>query len=173
MKFDHKLTGITEYLPNLLEHRDVLICFGVLIVLIFITSFTTSHLIIAANEQKQTEEQIATMTSYLDQWKQKSERINGATMRPVKAEQIDDVQMAVLLNVQSHQLNLASMKETGDKTEKDGKSYEMEFMGEYPQVIDCLEHFSAKDALIGIKSLSMAMKDGKIDVRLTYKIYTK
>jgi len=173
VKLNHKLMELAEYLPNLLEHKDLLVCFGILIVLAFTTSFTTSHLLLATHERQQTEEQIATMTSYLNTWKQKSERINHASMRPVKSDQIDDVQMAILLNVQSHQLNLTSMKESGDKNEKDGKSFDMEFTGDYPQTIDCLEHFNVKDALIGIKDLAMEMQDDKMRVRLTYKIYTK
>lgn len=173
MKLNHKVMELAEYLPNLLEHKDLLACFGILIVLAFATSFTTSHLLLATHESQQTEEQIATMTSYLNTWRQKSERINHATMRPVKSDQIDEVQMAVLMNIQSHKLNLTSMKESGDKNEKDGKSFDMEFIGDYPQVIDCLEHFNVKDALIGIKDLGMEMQDEKMRVRLTYKIYTK
>lgn len=173
MKFDRKLVNVTEYLPNLLEHKDLLACFGILIVLAFATSFTTSHLILATNESQQIEEQRATMTSYLNTWKQKSEHINNATMRPVKAVQLDDVQMAVLLNIQSHQLNLTSLKEAGDKSEKDGRSFDIEFSGDYPQTIDCIEHFNVKDALIGIKDLSMEMQNGKMRTRVTYKIYTK
>lgn len=173
MKLSHKLMELTEYLPNLLEHKDLLVSFAILIVLAFATSFTTSHLLLATHERQQTEDQMATMTSYLNTWRQKSEHINSATMRPIKTDQLDEVQMAILLNVQSHQLNLSSLKETGDKTEKDGKSYEMEFMGEYPQVIDCIEHFNVKDALIGIKELAMEMQGGKMRVRMMYKIYTK
>lgn len=162
-----------EYLPNLLEHKDLLVCFAVLLVLIFVTLFATSHLLIATNERQTKEQQIVTMTNYLNQWKEKSARINSATMRPVDASQLDSVQTAVLFNIQSNQLSLSTLREETGKNTQNGKSYEMEFEGAYPQVIQCLEHFQAKDALISIESLSMSQRQGKIQTKMTYKVYTK
>lgn len=173
MKLKQKVSNLAGYLPNPFEHKEIFVYLFLLLFFVFSSSFATSRLISTIQTQKQMEEQRAEMQSYIAQWKQKSERVNKAAMRPVKPEQLDNVQMAILLNFQSHQINLSSLKEKMDKNEKNGKLYEIELNGEYPQIIDCIQHFNVKDALIGTKQFSMEMKDNKMRVHMTYKIYTK
>ena len=94
-------------------------------------------------------------------------------MRPVDPKQLDQVQTDIIFSIQAYNLNLVSMKDEQKNKEQNGRVYTAEFSGTYENTMRCLQNFHAKDALIGIKSLKMSEKNGALNTKLTYKIYTK
>lgn len=163
---------ILELLPILREHKKLILQMAALLVLFIAVISLTSHLTLSYQEQAEKEHQIATMQNYLKDWQSKNDELNAATMRPVEANQVDQVQTDIMLRVQSTNCNLLSMKDS-PKTEQNGKVTTIEFSGSYENTMRCLQSFHAKDALIGIKSMKMEQKNGALDTTLTYKIYTK
>lgn len=154
--------------------KQRLIMYGVLLLLLtFILSFLSSHLIRSYHEKTEKEQQIATMQSFLKNWEIKNEELQDSPMRPVKAAQLDQVQTDIIFNIQAYSLNLVSMKDEQKNKEQDGHVYTAEFTGTYENTMRCLHNFHVKDALIGMKYLNMTEKNGAVSTKITYKIYTK
>lgn len=143
-----------------------------LLILTFVLSLLSSHLILSYHEKAEKEQQIATMQSFLKNWQEKNAELNASSMRPVDPKQLDQVQTDIIFSIQTYNLNLISMKDEKSK-EQNGRVYTAEFSGTYENTMRCLQNFHAKDALIGIKSLKMGEKSGALNTKLTYKIYTK
>lgn len=143
-----------------------------LLILTFVLSLLSSHLILSYHEKAEKEQQIATMQSFLKNWQEKNAELNASSMRPVDPKQLDQVQTDIIFSIQTYNLNLISMKDEKNK-EQNGRVYTAEFSGTYENTMRCLQNFHAKDALIGIKSLKMSEKSGALNTKLTYKIYTK
>jgi len=162
-----------EYLPNLVRQKKIIAHIFMLIVLIFTVSFATSHLLIAYHDKQKTESEIANMQSFLKEWKEKSNVINTASMRPVDPKQLDMVQTEILFNIQTNHLNLVSLKDAQKTNQINGHVFAVEFTGPYDNAIQCLQNFRAKDALIGIQHLNLEMQNGMMHVKMSYKIYTK
>ena len=143
-----------------------------LLILTFVLSLLSSHLILSYHEKAEKEQQIATMQSFLKNWQEKNAELNSSSMRPVDPKQLDQVQTDIIFSIQTYNLNLISMKDEKNK-EQNGRVYTAEFSGTYENTMRCSQNFPAKDALIGIKSLKMSEKSGALNTKLTYKIYTK
>ena len=164
---------IVDILPSLMEHKRLVIQTAILVVLIFIVSMLTSHLFISYREKADKEQQIATMQSFLNEWKAKNEQLNKNTMRPVEAKILDTVQTDIIFGLQANKVNIISIKdEKGDKA-TNGRSYTADFSGQYPDVMRSLQHFQSKDALIGLRHVKLEMKNGLVNGQVTYKIYTR
>lgn len=167
------MSSLLEHLPNLTEHKGLLARLLALVLLVFAVSYATSHLFLAYSERQEKLDQIAMMKDYLGKWKEKRASADDALLRPVAQDRVDTVQTGIIFHVQSLKLSMEGLKEVAGKKETNGKSYELEFSGPYPETVQCLEGFRSKDALIGIQGVSMSMREGKIHTRMTYKIYTK
>lgn len=145
-----------------------------LLALVFSVSFGTSKLVLSYQTAQDTKQQIASMNNFLEEWTKKTALLNHAAYRPVKAEQVDNVQTNLLMALQVNQLDLTGFKSvpaTGKN--EDCRTFEMEFAGAYESTIHFLEDFHAKDALISIHSLKMESNKGKIKTSIQYKIYIK
>lgn len=167
------MNEILAYIPNIKEHKGLLINIVVFVLLSFLVSYSTSHLLISYSDLKETEEKIETMERFVADYKQKTEKAKEFPFRPVAADKIDDVQTKIIFSVQALQLQLNSLKELPAKKEQFGKAYEIELVGSYDTTLKCLQKFGSSDALVGYKKLNMQSKDGKIHTKLVYKIYTK
>lgn len=170
------MNEILSYIPNIANLKDqksLIINIVVLIALSFVVSYTTSHLLISYADLKETEEKIATMEKYVADYRNKREKVRDIPFRPVVASKIDDVQTKIIFSVQALNLHLNSLKELPAKKEQRGKAYELEFVGEYKETLDCLQNFGSKEALVSFRKLTMQAKDGLIHTKLVYKIYAK
>ena len=63
-----------------------------LLILTFVLSLLSSHLILSYHEKAEKEQQIATMQSFLKNWQEKNAELNASSMRPVDPKQLDQVQ---------------------------------------------------------------------------------
>lgn len=158
---------------TMMGKQRLIIHITLLLILTFVLSFLSSHLIISYHEKVEKEQQVATMQSFLKTWQEKNAELNDSSMRPVDPKQLDKVQTDIIFSIQASNLNLVSMKDEQKSKEQNGHIYTAEFSGTYENTMRCLQHFHAKDALISIKSLKMSEKNGALNTKLTYKIYTK
>ncbi len=167
------MNDLLAYIPNLKEHKRLLINVVVFILISFLVSYTTSHLLISYADLKETEEKMETMERFVTEYKQKTEKAKEFPFRPVASDNVDDVQTKIIFSVQALNLQLSSLKELPAKKEQHGRAYEIEFVGGYNETMKCLQKFGSNDALVGYRKLNMQSKDGKIHTKLVYKIYTK
>lgn len=165
---------LMDIFPTLMEHKRLVVHGMILLVLVFVVSTLTSHLVISYREKAEKEQQISVMQSFIADWQSKNDQLNNSSMRPVDAKKLDLVQTDIIFNLQANKVNLLSIKDDKQQDkEKNGKVYTAEFTGSYADVMRSLQSFHAKDALIGIKYVKLGMKNGLVDTQLTYKIYTK
>lgn len=163
-----------KFLPKLMQSKDLLayaVVAGLLILTVF---FGLGKLVLAYQYSTDTKAQIESMESYLGDWKAKTDQLNHAQMRPVQANQVDNVQTDLMMHLQVYSLNLTKFAALNkdNKKEKD-KTFEMDFEGPYPAVMSFLENFHSKDALISIRSLEMEPSKDIIKASISYKVYVK
>lgn len=142
---------------------------------VFITSMLTTNVISSYYQKRETEEQIATMESFLQEWHEKNNELNGQNMRAVMPEQVDKVQTDIIFRLQAFKVNINSIKEIKqqEQQEKSGRVYSVDFSGPYEAVMRSIKVLQESDALIGFRHLVLTARDGAVSARLTYKIYTK
>lgn len=145
---------------------------ALLSIFIFVTSMLTTRVISSYYEKRETERQIETMQSFLSEWHEKNNKLNGEDMRPVKADQVDMVQTDVIFRLQALGVNINTIKELKQQ-ETDGRVFSVEFSGQYEPVMKSVKSLQESDALVGLKHLVLQGRDGSISAKLTYKIYTK
>ena len=143
-----------------------------MIICIFTTSMLTTSLISSYYNKKEVEKQIVEMEHFLEDWNKKNNQLNESSMRPVDANIIDKVQTDILFRLQVFNLNLTSVKELKQQ-ENNGRVYVIELSGPYENVMKFIHSIQNTDALVGLKHLIISAKDGGIQIKLTYKIYTK
>lgn len=168
----HTSVRMPDLSDTIMEKQRLIVHIAFLLILTFILSLLSSHLILSYHEKAEKEQQIATMQLFLKSWQEKNAELNASSMRPVDSKQVDQVQTDIIFGMQSYGLNLISMKEEKSK-DQNGRIYTAEISGTYENTMRCLQNFHAKDALIGIKSLKMSEKNGALNTKLTYKIYTR
>ena len=93
-----------------------------LLILTFVLSLLSSHLILSYHEKAEKEQQIATMQSFLKNWQEKNAELNASSMRPVDPKQLDQVQTDIIFSIQAYNLNLVSMKD--EQKSKERRSYQ-------------------------------------------------
>ena len=167
------MNNIRENLPDLREHKGLVVRLIILAVLVFLVVYSSSKMLLVYNERQETLSQISMMEDYLGKWNIKSAQLSEAAYRPVSKEKLDRTQTNIILGLQSLNLELAGLQEMTGKKEDNGRSFELEFSGAYNDTMQYLNNFRDNGALTSIKNLSMNMRDGKIITKLTYKIYTK
>lgn len=168
-----KLDELRYMISGAGKHARMAFTVGALLFLVFIFSTLTTNLMTSYHDKMETEEKIATMQAFIEEWTEKNEKLNRSSMRPVEAKQLDMVQTDVIFKLQAFNLNIISLKEKSETKTENGKLYVVEFEGPYDKTIQFLKDFKVRDALIGIQHLSMEPKNGLIKSKVTYKIYTK
>lgn len=115
--------------------------------------------------------QMVEMQNRINDFNEKAISINNMQYRPIQPGQVGDVQQNIVAVVQQCALEIVSLKRiTVDET---GQTYEIHFIGSWPNSAYFLENIKAKDALIGLRSLSSDVENGVVHTVLQYKIYTK
>ncbi len=156
-----------------LKIKMAIYCAG-LMLCIFINSVLITTLISSYYEKVETEQQITAMQTFLDEWHRKNNDLNDAPMRPVAPDKADQVQTDIIFRLQAFKVNIQSIKELKQGSqETNGKVYAMEFSGPYENTMKCIKSLQDSGALVGFKHFQLASRDGAINAKLTYKIYTK
>lgn len=190
-----------EYFFNFRKFFSVsvagIICFVLIVVMLISSSFLYS----SYSKAKETEAKISEMQSFLVDWQCKVDQLNGSELRPVSPKDLDDIQATLLFKLQNSNLKLNSFKalnpsrsvvkekapatESGKKVspEQEQKNkkkemqntkhdFEIEFEGEYGPVMQYINEFKAKNALINVQSVELKSKKGIITAILKYRAYT-
>ncbi|KHM52791.1 hypothetical protein NZ47_02850 [Anaerovibrio lipolyticus] len=193
---------LVDYAFNFKKYISLSVTVLITFVLIFGVIASTSYVYSSYSKAKETETKISDMHNFLHDWQIKVDKLNGSEFRPVTEKDLDDIQATLLFNLQTNNLKLNSFKSltpvksgaSKDKTpenaeKKDSKKadeqkqkkkeqqnskhdFEMEFEGEYANVMQFLSHFKAKNALINIQSVELKSKKGVIIAQLKYRAYT-
>lgn len=118
-----------------------------------------------------TKQQMIEMQDRISDFNQKAIKINNMQYRPIQPGQIGDVQQNIVAVAQQCALEIVSLKRI--VVDETGQTYEIDFTGSWANSAYFLENIKAKDALIGLRSLSSGVENGVVHTVLQYKIYTK
>lgn len=163
-----------QHFPGFWREKDMLLYIVGSVVGLVLVFFVSSNLLLSYQTAMETEEQIASMHSFLKEWTEKTTVLNNAEYRPVQVMQVDSVQTNLLLALQANQLELVGFKAVPSPKKDDNyHAFEMEFTGPYEVTVHFLENFHAKDALISIHYLKMEPNKGKIKTTIQYRVYIK
>lgn len=155
------------------ERKRLFFSVSLVVVLSIALFFSGTRLTLAFSERQKTEARAREMERYVEEYKGLLDKANASELHPVAEGEVDRIQTAILLHFQKYKLNLESLKEVQDKKTQHGHVYQAAITGTYESTVDCLRTFFVRSALIGIRELSMQMRNGELHTTLTYKIYTK
>lgn len=147
----------------------------VVILLLVVAIFAFGKCVLAAQTVSDTKKEIGIMQNFVTEYGAKAVQLNKAEYRPVLSEQVDSVQSNILLLLQANQVNLLSFKNIKDSNKNpNGQIFEMDYEGSWSAIVQVIQGFHAKDALLSILNVKFVPeKDGKVKVTMQYKIYTK
>ena len=76
---------------TMMGKQRLIIHIAFLLILTFVLSLLSSHLILSYHEKAEKEQQIATMQSFLKTWQEKNADLNASAMLPVASKQLYQV----------------------------------------------------------------------------------
>ncbi|MEN6623287.1 MAG: hypothetical protein ABFD50_17295 [Smithella sp.] len=170
------LKKIFHYIPRFFSSKDMIVYLTAVILLSVLAFFGFGKLAFAYQNAQDTKEKIADMTAFVDDWNQQVIKLNQEPYRPVREDQVDDVQSNILLLMAANQLSMNSFKSIQDASQKkpSGSLYEMEVEGPWESTVRILGNFHVRDALLAIQNVKLSpVKNGGVKTILEYKIYTK
>jgi len=165
--------NLLHYLPDFWKGKDMILSILLLIFLSVVVLAGGGKFTLAYQTATEIRQQIIDMNTFLDEYNQKVIQVNQAVYRPVKAEQVDNVQSNILLALQQYKLDLIGFKNVQTEKTEVGKVYELTFQGSWESTVHFIENFHVRDALISIKDMKMSEEKGIVKTVLQYKIYTK
>lgn len=192
---------IIEYLFNFRKFFSVSLAGLICLVLVIVMVISSSFLYTSYTRAKDTEAKIAEIHSFLYDWQNKVDKLNSAELRPVSIKNLDDIQATLLFTLQNNHLKLNSFRaltpikhkkakpnnpdnesvdnssEVQDDSSKDNLQnskydFEIVFEGEYEPVMQYINGFKSKNALINIQSVELKSNKGIITAHLRYRAYT-
>lgn len=164
---------VGAFMPFFRTHRQLLVNTGGIVVLVLIIFVLTTNLGLAMKERSDAEAQIASMESFVEGYKRQVQDIKAFPKSVSDAKDVDRMQSTVMMEIQSSNLDLISMKEELQNSGEHGRAFTANFQGSYEDTMSFLVHLHESDKLIGVKYLKMDMREGRMDTVLTYKIYSK
>ena len=171
------MNNFMRYIPTFFESKDMVFYVASVLLLSLLAIFCFGKLGFAYQNAMDTKEQITSMTDFVNEWNDQVYKVNKEPYRPVRLDQVDDVQSNILLMMTANQLNMNSFKtvqEMGSQKNPSGSVYEMEIEGNWDSTVRILENFHVRDALISINSVKLVpTKNAGVKTTLVYKIYTK
>ena len=163
-----------NYFSKVLANRSVLAYFIALAVVFLLVAFSCFFAWDSYQQAMAMEDKIASMQKVTETYAQKKSLLEKAEARPVPESQVDDVQTAVLVQIQSHGLELSQMSSPSQTEKEKAKIYDMELRGSYENVMDFLSTFRQKtNALISILSVSFRPDKEMIHMSMKYKLYVR
>ena len=111
------------------------------------------------------------MQAEVTDFNQKAQQLNEVPYRPILHHQVNDVQQNVMLGIQRYQLNMRSMKPITQ--DENGETFELQCSGSWAGIACMLQDFHVKDALIGLRCVSIGTEGNQVVATVQYKVYTK
>lgn len=167
--------SLKKRLENLIQGKDMLVCTLLFIISLFVFFFSMGKVFLAYDQANDVKTKTESMKAYVEEYSTKAGQLNHESYRPVKNEQVENVQSNILLLLQVNQMNLIGFKnvKTSEKNQT-GQIYEIDFLGSWPATVQVLRNFHVRDALISTKSIKFVPdKGGAIKTTMQYKIYSK
>lgn len=168
-------TSLKKRLENLIQGKDMLVCTLLFALSLCAFFFSMGKVFLAYDQATEVKTKTETMKSYVEEYSVKAEQLNHEAYRPVKNEQVENVQSNILLLLQVNQMNLLGFKniKSTEKTQT-GQIYEIDFIGSWPATVQVLRNFHVRDALISTKNTKFTPdKGGAVKTTMQYKIYSK
>lgn len=135
---------------------------------------------------EENKKQIENMTTVIDKYNKLATQVNAEDFRPVDDKQLDFIQTDILTKVQDNKLVLKQFDNKKDKKATNYKNYTLTVQGDWSNIVNFLQNFNSRDALIGISNINMShSKDGatsnnqdqiinnQVECEIAYKVYTK
>ena len=162
-----------KYFSKVVANRGVIAYFIALVVVFLLVFFFFCAAWDSYQQAEATEQEIASMRKVADLYAEKKALLDKEAARPIQESQIDDVQTAVLVQIQRHGLELAQMSSEQVDKEKD-RVYDMELRGSYDNTMEFLSTFRQQaKALISILSVSFQPDKEIIRTSVKYKLYVR
>lgn len=164
---------MNEYFPKLLKNKLFLIYTGVVIVLVVALVAFSGNLFMSYQQAEENRQKIQSMESFLLQFSEQKKFLENIEERPVKVSELDDVQTELFKQVKRYKLNLVkfSAKDPESKKEKSAQDFNLSISGDYTNVMEFLNDFHARNALMTIKFLNMHQNNGQINAEMVYSVY--
>jgi hypothetical protein len=169
------LNKIKKFFFDFCQGKEMVLYLVSAFFLLIIAVFAFGKCLLAVQTISDTKAQIGTMQSYVAEYGAKAIQLNKEDYRPVLLEQVDSVQSDILLLLQANQVNLLSFKNIKESNKTpNGQIFEIDCDGSWASLVQVIQNFHAKDALISILNVKFdPEKDGKVKAIVQYKIYTK
>lgn len=166
---------LKEYLPRLVKSKVFLIQTALLVILVIVLFTFSTNLIYAYQQAEQNQQEINNIESFLQKFSEQKKFLENIEERPVKAEELDDIQTELFKQIRRYKLNLVKFNARGatTKEKKQTREYEMTVQGDYIAVMEFLDDFHARNALINIRYLDLHQQQGKIMAEIVYSVYVQ
>ncbi len=164
-----------EYFPRLAKSKQFLIYAGIVIVLVIVLVGFSGNLVMAYQKAEENQQKTATIEAFLAKFAEQKKFLEGIEERPVKAEELDDVQTELFKQIKRYHLNLVrfNAKDPSGKKSSNAREYAMAVSGDYVNVMEFLNDFHARNALMTIKYLGLSQSQGKFNADIVYLVYVQ
>lgn len=171
------MSKLKQYVQQIINGQGML--FHGIIILIAVLAVIGGgiKLTVAYREAAAVKAEIENMNQYIISYNNLAKEINTSPFNAVAAEQLDQVQSQIILQVQHHNLQLLKLNilsKNDAKKDIHGKVYEITTLGSWSDTFHFIDQLGSKDALISERYVSMKPdKNGMIEMVMEYKVYTK
>ncbi len=164
-----------EYFPRLAKSKLFLIYSCIVILLVIILVGFSGNLVSAYQKAEANKEQIATIESFLAKFSEQKKFLDSIEERPVTADELDEIQTELFKQIKRYKLNLVrfNSKDSSGKNSNNFREFSMAVSGDYVSVMEFLNDFHAKNALMTIKYLFLHQSQGKFNADIVYTVYVQ
>ncbi len=163
-----------KYFSKVLANRGVLAYISALLVVSLLVVFSFGFAWDSYQQAEATKQKMVSMQKLTETYAQKKALLEQEEARPIQDSQIDDVQTAVLVQIQSHGLELSQMSSPAQSDKTKDRIFDMELRGSYDDTMDFISTFRQKTkALVAILSVSFRPDKEKVKTSIKYKLYVR
>ncbi|MBR5162543.1 MAG: hypothetical protein IKW79_00815 [Schwartzia sp.] len=163
-----------KYFSKVFSDRSVIAYFVVLFILFGLVAFAFGFAWDSYQQAEETKQKIASMQKATETYALKKALLEKEEARPIQESQVDEVQTAVLLQIQSHGLELSQMSSPSQSDKEKARIYDMELRGSYEDTMEFISTFRQKTkALIAIMSVNFRPDKEAIKTSIKYKLYVR
>ena len=168
------MNAFNEYFSRVVKSKQFLIYGAIAIVLVIACAGFFGNLVLVYNQAEENRAKISTMESFLAKFSEQKKFLESIDERPVKLDELDDVQTELFKQIKMHKLNLVRFNaKDASKKANNTREFQMAVSGDYTNVMEFLDNFHAKNALMSIKYLSLNQSQGKFNAELVYTVYVQ
>ncbi len=166
---------LKEYFPRLTKSKSFLLQFSVLILLVLLIIYFSGSLFTAYDKAQANQEEINKIETFLAQFSEKKKFLESVSERPVMASELDEIQSTLFKQIKRYHLNLVRFagKDHSGSDDKNAQNFNMTISGDYVSVMEFINDFHAKDALMHIRYLSLHQQQDKFIAELVYTVYVR